>query len=107
LGCDAVDLGVFCPQQFTDVGSKFGCSLLVCNGGACNLLDVFANLVTYVSYGICTLIACFAGCSTAVICLGFEVLDKGFKVSLCFVVVVLDEDGLVFPHHHFSFIKIV
>jgi hypothetical protein len=64
------------------------------------------NLFAHVSHVIHTFVAFFSGCSTAVLHVGFKILDDGYEVSLCLVVVVLDEDGLLFSHHHFVFVKV-
>ena len=42
------------------------------------------------------LVALLVGVATAVLNVGFKILDYAFEVQFCFVVVVLDVDGLVF-----------
>jgi hypothetical protein len=59
------------------------------------------DLVAHVGHLVLAVIACFADGATAVSGVCFEILYEGFEVLLGFVVVVLDEDGLVLPCHHF------
>ncbi len=104
---DAVGLGVLCFCCFADVGCQFCSFCLVGDSGAGNFLDVLSDLVAYVGHLVCAVIACFADGTATVLGVCFKILYEGFEVPLGFVVVVLDEDGLVFSCHHFCLVKAV
>ncbi len=65
------------------------------------------DLVADVSHLVGTLVSHFVGVAIAVLCVGFEVSDKAFKVRFGLVVVVLDLDWLVFPVYHSILVKTV
>ncbi len=70
-------------------------------------MDVLSDLVAHVGHLVRAVVACFANGAPAVLGLCYKILYKGFEVPLGFVIVILDEDGLVLPCCHFCLVKAV
>ena len=102
---DAVKLCVLCLCCIRDVRCELCCLFLVGDCGASNFLDVLPDLVAHVCHLVGTFVPGFRRSAVAVLRVCFEIIDKGFEVSLRFGVVIFDEDGLVFPWTIFDLSK--
>ena len=108
MGGDGVELAVVCFCCIGNVCCKFCHSFLVDDCGAGNVLDIFLDFVAYAGHVVGAFVPHLRGSDAAVLCVGFEILDKVFEIQFCLVVVILDDDdGLVFPCYHFGFVKTV
>jgi hypothetical protein len=74
-----------------------------------NPVNVLPQFVAVVGLGclICTFKVVLAGCAAAVLLVDFVVPDKPFKVGHCFVKIVFDVFGLLFPLCHLFLVKVV
>ena len=107
LGCHCLELCILGLCFIADVGSPFRGLFIGGNCCAGNFLDVLLDLVADICHLVGTLIAHISGDTATVLCVDFEVFDQAFEVQLCFVVITLYVDELVFPVYHFLFVETV